>query len=344
MLRSVSYSVLFGACLWAIADACLGLENSWIIFLHRVWAPFSLCAAMLAGAIGLCFRSCRTKRTIVLWIALLIACCAPIIRSIALHTVSSREEIKGPQSLTVFNLNTLGHIDRSQRIIEEIERRSPDIVTLQEVNPELAHALQTRLAHSYPCQYLDPVRGSWGMGILAKESCSPVAFPIPDAWVGKPQIVQVARTGKLPLLVVNIHAIHPHAYFQQSPCCQQVAGLSDTVRAREAAIARVLATTKPIKSSAVVIAGDLNSTMRNTTYELIRAAGFRDSWLGAQSLLHNGATWPSEEFIRTPLLTWLLRIDFVFHCSALRPTQAELLPEDLGSDHRGIMVNFADSV
>jgi endonuclease/exonuclease/phosphatase (EEP) superfamily protein YafD len=125
-------------------------------------------------------------------------------------------------------------------------------------------------------------------------------------------------------------------------CCSEVSGLTNTVRAREASIENILAAKRGIDASAVLIAGDLNSTMRNSVYEKIRAARFGDSWLTVHGPI-SGGTWPSRDISGFTFLEWLLRIDFVFHCAALRPLSAELLPESLGSDHRGIVVSFGDS-
>jgi hypothetical protein len=59
----------------------------------------------------------------------------------------------------------------SSAVIKEIERRNPDIITIQEVNRAFARAIEARFAEIYPCRILKPADGSWGMGTLAKNPC-----------------------------------------------------------------------------------------------------------------------------------------------------------------------------
>jgi len=343
MLSKIALFCFVVVCGWAIADASLGLEHSWVLYLHRVLAPLSFAFVFLAGLVVFSFKGFRKRCIIFIWALALLTCFAPLARSFYLFPVASGPVATSNARLRVLNFNALGYTDLAAQLIAEIERQQPDIITLQEVNPKLAHALQTKLSLTYPCQQLDPAEGSSGMGILARESCSPVSFSTHDAWVGKPQLVQVSRPGKRPVLVINIHAVHPHAYFKPVMCCSAVTGLTDTVRARETSIDNILAARRTVDASAVIIAGDLNSTMRNTVYEKVRSAGFGDSWLTVRGPI-SGGTWPSLDVTGSSFLQWLLRIDFVFHCAALRPVSAELLPEYLGSDHRGMIISFGDSV
>jgi endonuclease/exonuclease/phosphatase (EEP) superfamily protein YafD len=139
--------------------------------------------------------------------------------------------------------------------------------------------------------------------------------------------------------VANIHAIHPHAVLRPEPDKQTdpLRSLSDTVRAREDGIQQVLEAISALNEISVIIAGDLNATMRNTVYERIRSAGFIDSWLVNHSFI-NGGTWPSVAPLDLALPSALLRIDFVFHSRGLRTTQSEVLSSSLSSDHAGLLV------
>jgi endonuclease/exonuclease/phosphatase (EEP) superfamily protein YafD len=114
-------------------------------------------------------------------------------------------------------------------------------------------------------------------------------------------------------------------------------GFSQTVKAREAAIKQVLDTIASTGNRSAIIAGDLNSTMRNTVYENIRAAGFTDSWLTSHSFMRGG-TWPSLAALSAALPAGIFRIDFVFHSRGLRSIHSELLSSAVGSDHTGLLV------
>lgn len=335
------------ACLWVLSDSMLGLENSWLLYLIRALAPlllvFTLGASITIG-IRSALKGACLSRHLQLAVALSIAtCCAPIIRSlIRASPFSPSTSLASPsntEQIRLLNFNILGFRDLSTQVIGEINRTQPDIVTLQEVTQEVAHKLRDALSSSYPCQILDPAEGSWGMGTLAKHPCTPISFNTTGSWVGKPQMTRIVINNR-PIIAANIHAIHPHAYLAPHPHYGAIRGLSNTVRRREESIGELLDAIKGTTTQDVIIAGDLNSTMRNTVYELIRAAGYHDSWLEKHSFL-SGGTWPSAAFTRIGFIAALLRIDFVFYSSTLAITTASQLPDSLGSDHRGLVVEFS---
>jgi endonuclease/exonuclease/phosphatase (EEP) superfamily protein YafD len=237
------------------------------------------------------------------------------------------------------NYNVLGFEDLSPRIIQEISSRQPDIVMLQEVNSQLAKALQENLRSTYPCQLLDPQEGSWGMGTLSKFPCVEMPLPQRGIWIGKPQITKFSLPGSKEILAANMHAIHPHIALQRSSGARGWLRMTDTIRNREATIEALLNELTATRIPAVIIAGDLNATMRNRIYENITHAGYVDSWLESHPV-SSGGTWPVPGLGGTSLLAEALRIDFIFRSSSLRTKSVALLPNSIGSDHRGMMATF----
>jgi endonuclease/exonuclease/phosphatase (EEP) superfamily protein YafD len=270
---------------------------------------------------------------------IIIACVAPIVRSVV-KLPPSEPIIRTPTpELRVLNWNVLGEIPPSAKLLEDISRIQPDIAILQEVNFELAKLLQTELFTSYPCQILEPAPNAWGMGVIAKRSCSKVPITISGDWVGKPLVAAIDVGKPLPLIVVDIHAIHPHAFLRPNPKSRNRLGLSATIMARESALQSLITELSKVESSGIIMAGDLNATMRNSVYEEIRSTGYIDSWLELHHFT-SGGTWPYPGLAGTPVLSGLIRIDYLFHSKALAATSIERLLPSSGSDHAALLATF----
>lgn len=344
------FVVLLGA-LWALSDILFSLEYSWLLFLYRVLAPLVSFLILSLFAIR-CFTARwrgqgHRLSTYTAWGCIFFVAIAPILRSLPyIPTYSVRPPHDTPP-LTVLNLNALGFRDLSERVVAEIERRDPDIVTIQEVNPLLAQALEERFAARYRCRIVRPAVGSWGMGTLAKNPCTEREMADPGSWVGPPIIIETTAPTGSAIIVANFHAIHPHAgVYDAAPSRGDPAELtvwsrlSQPIFDRQKSVRFLLDTIGNPRNQNVIMAGDLNASMRNGVYATVRNAGYYDSWLDLHSSV-SGGTWPAPEFLGGFGLGWLLRIDFVFRSESLVPVHMELLPETLGSDHRGMFGRFA---
>jgi endonuclease/exonuclease/phosphatase (EEP) superfamily protein YafD len=348
MLRSIVRIIVVLTCVWVLADSIFGFENSWILFLARVFSPILFLVSVGGLCIGWLWCARNTEITpFITWpyaLLITIACAAPTLRSLIFlpHTLPPPPTSTSDTApLRLLNFNILGFDDLSPALLLEIAQRNPDIVTLQEVNPAVAETLNTHLASTYPCQVMDPAAGSWGMGIISKHPCTPIPISHSGNWVGKPQVVAVEIAPQKKVVIANVHAIHPHASLQPDPRNgpTPLTTLSQTVRAREHAIEQVLEVLRATGGGASIIAGDLNATMRNSVYEKIRSAGYTDTWLTKHSLM-SGGTWPVLRLANTRLASEVIRIDFVFHSQALQPLLIEQLSPDTGSDHRGLFAIF----
>ena len=351
LFQYLSTILVVSCALWAASDVIFSLEYSWILFLYRVLAPLIAAGVLVLFTIRSVFarayRQRLSRSSLALWTLLFCASLAPIIRSLTFIPTYTVRPPEDTPTLTVLNLNALGFRDLSSAVIKEIEHRNPDIVTIQEVNPTFARAIEARFAEIYPCRILKPADGSWGMGTLAKNPCTERTMSPMGSWVGPPIIIDTTTPTGSPLTVANFHAIHPHAGFLDGypgilsrTDLNLWQRLSQPIFDRQESVGFLLDTIGDPARRNVVIAGDLNSSIRNGVYATVRNAGYHDTWLDLRSAF-SGGTWPAPEFLGGFGLGWLLRIDFMFRSESLFPTQIELLPETLGSDHRGMFARFA---
>src|SRR5688572_28339540 len=73
----------------------------------------------------------------------------------------------GP-TLVVFSYNVFGYNFDTARVIRVIEDSRADVVSLTELNPETAAAIERELKQLYPHQWLVPKPGVTGSGILSR--------------------------------------------------------------------------------------------------------------------------------------------------------------------------------
>jgi len=248
----------------------------------------------------------------------------------ALFLPAGQLHAAGPR-LVVLAYNMLGFnrdVDDTLRIIRE---SAADLVALQELNPETAHAIERELATVYPYRVLEPQIGVDGEGLLSKNPMGRATTGVSrDAWTVPPLTVDltVDRTR------ITVVAFHTDA----GP---------DHVAVRERQ-ARTLAEYARRRRTPLVFVGDLNATDQNGAYTLV-AEEMRDSWREAGRGF--GHTFPGQPgrqvggsrptILGVPAPLWLIRIDFIFHSPDLVALEAKTAPYYGRSDHRGVLATLA---
>lgn len=229
------------------------------------------------------------------------------------------------QPLIVMTYNVLGLNEHPKDVVAAIRASGADVVGLQELNPQVAHAIQEQLSELYPYQEFDAQKGVTGSGAISRYPLHLTDEKMPGDWVGTPQILSLTVNGK-PITVLNLH---PYATSGTIP-----EALEHTIfeRERQARAIRdfVLAHPEP-----VLVTTDLNATAQNTAYKIVTST-LTDSWMEAG--WGPGFSFPGGILANVP--TWAIRIDYVFHSSHFRATEAHIGPWDGWSDHRPVVVQL----
>jgi endonuclease/exonuclease/phosphatase (EEP) superfamily protein YafD len=316
-------------------------ENNIIIFLANVFAPALLIlvigATVAAELLNVIRRKQAQWRERVLRGILLVSLLIPtVVGEVRSHPHRDLSANSSKSILTVLDANLLGPVDLSAEFYDELARRNPDIITLQELNPSVARLLSSRLGNDYPCKELEPKPGVFGMGVFSKFPCTKRDSSHFPRAIGVPQIVDVRLPNQKTIGVINVHTIPPHFLIKHNRNDNDLQQLSNAIIERERFVEEVITASRTVQTDAVILAGDFNATSRNRVYQLVRKKGLFDSFAAGSRL--QGGTWPGPQF---PLPSWLVRIDFIFHCGGLTSLAAETLPEGYGSDHRGLVATLA---
>lgn len=234
-------------------------------------------------------------------------------------------------TLTVMTFNVLGWQTDVLPQVNTIRAEKADVVFLQEVNLELAAALQTELAADYPYQALNPQPDVSGMGVLSKYPLQPIAVSLPLPWVGDPQVLSLDWQGRR-ITLINFHMV------PTTPGTVLQATALNRLREEEA---RALTQTARQLSPAI-LAGDSNTTPLSEAYAIL-TDGFGDAWkeagfgLGHTFPGSNAAGSARPSIAGAPLPMWLTRIDYILHSPDFHTVSARMARFDGVSDHRGVV-------
>ncbi|MBN1262493.1 MAG: endonuclease/exonuclease/phosphatase family protein [Anaerolineae bacterium] len=223
----------------------------------------------------------------------------------------------GDPTLTVMTANLLGTQTHPEAAIAALRAANADIVGLQELNPDVAAAIERDLAALYPYRWLDPQPGVTGLGILSRYPISATGETIPGRWLGAPQVVEAAFQDER-ITVINIHAI-PMSLGTPGSLNRLLAYRNEQLESLATFIAGI--------PGPLVLVGDFNMLETSQGYRSVDAV-LDDAWLAAGK--GPGATFPSGGAGRT----WWFRIDYVWHSPHWRVAGAHLGPWDGYSDHR----------
>lgn len=232
----------------------------------------------------------------------------------------SAEDIAAPApdeitlSVMTYNIAGLNNVNRDWRQIEaEIRAADPDIVALQELNPDAAAYLSDALADLYPEQVLHPAGGATGAGVFSRYPVLAETHLVPTF---TEQRLEIAVDGTT-LVLYNAHPPPPSFGFE--PRNDEIIDL--LVRAAD-----------ETPETPVIIVGDFNTTPNSEIYARIRE-DYRDAW--DQVGRGFGFTFGLAGF-NLPLA----RIDYVFHNQHLRVLSADTGAYG-GSDHRPVWASLA---
>jgi vancomycin resistance protein VanJ len=231
---------------------------------------------------------------------------------------------EGPQ-LSVMSFNVYGGNATPAQVVATIRDTGADLVALQELNPEVAAAVERELVGVYPVMLLAPQPGVTGMGLLSRYPLRALGSLPGQGWLGAPQVVELAM-GAQKVVVLNFHAIPPMVTFAGSS--------TEAVRERERQAAAIVALAAEHKGPLLAM-GDFNTTRHHYAYQIVNAA-LGDAWAVQGG---PGFTWPVPGTSDLPLP--MTRIDYIFHSAHWTPRSAAVGAMGSGSDHMPITAILA---
>lgn len=241
-------------------------------------------------------------------------------------------------SVMTFNAMTW-NTGNQDETVAALRQSDVDLIAIQELNLQLAEAIDRELAKEYPYRLLDPSAGDQGMGILSRYPLRESGQRLGGAWIGEPQLVYVDVAGKQ-VSLINVHNVSFPTVLYGWPKAIEWSTIQREEQAQR------LVNYAQEHPGPTIVAGDFNMAPRNHSYRLIRK-GFRDAWL--EGAFGFGHTFPGGDAtnMNLPILGdirvpgWLIRIDYIFHTSEVQALRTDYGPWDTKSDHRPIRAVFA---
>lgn len=237
----------------------------------------------------------------------------------------------GRPNLRVMTYNVLFSNSNYEAVANVIETYDPELVALQEVQPNMMVELQERLAGEYPYSRMGAPHRYGTTAVLSRH-------PITDSYVLALGVDRTAVVSKIEIndTAVTFISAHLLAYGLQWVPLAEIPGAIHQRTRDQNRQARMLIE-EVLKQKGIVILGcDCNSKETSSSYQIL------------SETMSNAARevgWRME----FPSLTGTHRdnnlnhIDFVFYRGCVRPMGVYAVQEGAGSDHRPVLAEFGNS-
>jgi vancomycin resistance protein VanJ len=317
---------------WAITHPFLG-DATWWLFILNAFSVYLFWPAPLVLLMALLLR----RRLLAISLGLVLMA-GLIGHGWALVPKFPSAPTSAPR-LRVMTFNTLFVSQNAAKTLNAIREANADVVSLQELNPIIANALQSELLSEYPHQVLHPTWGSNGLGLIGRYPLSvlnPQGFNF-EAWGDAPLFASLNFNGQA-ITLINAH-----------PAATSLGDLDwieVSIRSRDAQVTS-LAEYAKTRTEPVIIAIDLNATPQNDPYRILSSV-LVDSWSEAGwGLGHTfpgaatpGGSRPTRRG-RPIVPMWLVRIDYVWHSHHFVAMDVATGPFDEQSDHQPLVATLA---
>ena len=223
-------------------------------------------------------------------------------------------------ALVVATWNTQAGVAAADETVRMLVERPIAIVTLQELTPEVAAAIEANsvLLARYPYRALEARQGVAGVGILSR-------FPISTARYETEPVRLEARVALEDRELVVLVA-HPFPA-RIGLVAGMPADFDPTERNQELRLLRARVAALDVAGESVLLIGDFNTAPTEPAFGAL-TAGLHDAH--AEAGFGPGWTWRPARFAITGFA--LLRIDLVLSTAALQPVRTEIACPALG-DH-----------
>lgn len=318
------WTYTFAILLWLAQRGAKG-DSPWYLALANSLAPYLFLGLIPAALLVVAARS---RSAAIGWLVpatLAVAWFAPAFLPKA-SPVSANSGLR----LKIMALNVNGSSGDPAGVLSRIRMENPDLILLQEVNPQYAPRLRTDLRTAYPYQVINEIKGSAGMGVLSR-------YPLRDRnWYALAGSTYAARwvtlsAGARTLEILNVHlrtsTLEPFS-------SESRVAFDRSFRTREQQARELIAFADA--HAPALFGGDFNTPPTTIAYSLLRA-GLTDSF--SQAGWGLGGTFPAawSSFAALPVPPALLRLDYVWHTRDLASEEAYVGEADGESDHLPIL-------
>lgn len=225
------------------------------------------------------------------WLALsLLGLFSNAIPVLSIYLPPEVQSVEKNKQISLLLTNVLSNNQSYAALLQKIELKQADIIVVLELTPQWANELKA-VDRKYPYQKLIPRRDNFGIGLYSK-------YPLEDISVldfARNDIPSISASIQFKTKVLNVIATHPIPPLNKSFSEQQrihLENLADFVRSKKV-------DARSIKTSAVLIAADLNSTQWSSRYKaLVSSTGLYNTRQG----IGLNPSWPDGEGVLGYLL------------------------------------------
>ena len=291
---------------WFVLRA-FGLEEGYPMVPLLAYTPLAVAGGVAVFVIALLLR----RRAPAVLALLLTVALAAIVAPRALGGPRGAEGADGPR-LRVMTANLYHRPAAARGLAEVVRRERPDVVSLQEVTPQVAAALEAAgLQRLLPERVQEPRAPGSGTAIYARDPLERTRAPDDRSLA--------VRMNPRGAPAVEVFAVHPLAPLNEARMRGWRAGL------------RALPPATP-RGDVRVIAGDRNATLDHVELRRVLALGYEDA---GDEMGHGlRATWPANRRIPPPVTIDHVLADVRCGVRDLRVIEVP------GSDHRAVLAEL----
>lgn len=328
-LRVAAWAVVFGgymalALAWLYPQHYRDLSRghlliSWGAFLAAA-LQFHIGLALLA--VGLVGAFTRGKRLFLAAVPAVVLTVGPGLLQYLPRDTPPPAAAAGPK-LRLFTANVLQINPHVDRMLAEIRRARPDVVLLQEYQPEWHPVVSEALKADYPHSVTIPKDTPAGLAVYSRFPFDgPARADVAPGLKQRPQVRVVLDLGRgRRVAIYNVHPRSPMRFWNWADSRVTFADLRDALAGE----------TLPC-----VVAGDFNFTETTPQHRELLRMGFAEAH--ARAGRGRGSTFPDW-----PVLGHLpgIRIDHIYLRGGGLVAQNCETRDDTGSDHRPVIVDLA---